>query len=482
MRTHRRYRKESSGFSLKVVLPIIIVLTIVVSSFATVMASTVNATVIDGESTYEVSLMSSDPQDIIDGAIEQGMPQLEGKDTFYVSNETAIIIDREILVPYEENNKFSYLSTLSGQSVAEVLKSNGVEIDDNDKVSPDLLSIVTSETSIEVNKETSLTIWADGKTTSAVTYKCTVEEVLEENGIELLEGDKVTPDLSESIEDGMTINVSRLNSVEIIRNGETTAYDTYAKNVSSLIDEQGIELLENEVVTIPENTMLTDGLVITIATEYTVTEEEVLEIDYDTTYKNDSSIYKGETEVEVAGVSGKETVTYERHYKDGELVSEKVISREVTQEPVDAVILKGTKVDTSVPEENIVDTNDDADEDSDVSTSAPTGNTFVDFNGNTVSYSSMISGSCTAYNIPGGTTSTGQPAQVGIVAVNPNIIPYGTKMYITSPAGDIVYGYCVAGDTGGALMSGLVLVDLYYNTKEECFQFGRRNMNVYILG
>ena len=57
----------------------------------------------------------------------------------------------------------------------------------------------------------------------------------------------------------------------------------------------------------------------------------------------------------------------------------------------------------------------------------------------------------------------------------------GTKLYIASPDGSVVYGYAIASDTGGALMSGRVLVDLYYNTLGECVNFGRRQMNVYIL-
>lgn len=44
-----------------------------------------------------------------------------------------------------------------------------------------------------------------------------------------------------------------------------------------------------------------------------------------------------------------------------------------------------------------------------------------------------------------------------------------------------LYMVMLASDTGGALMSGRVLVDLYYNTQGECINFGRRQMNVYIL-
>ena len=68
-----------------------------------------------------------------------------------------------------------------------------------------------------------------------------------------------------------------------------------------------------------------------------------------------------------------------------------------------------------------------------------------------------------------------------VVAVDPDIIPYGSILYIVSNDGQVVYGYAVAGDTGGALWAGTAIVDLYYNTYDECCQFGRRDVTIYVL-
>lgn len=107
---------------------------------------------------------------------------------------------------------------------------------------------------------------------------------------------------------------------------------------------------------------------------------------------------------------------------------------------------------------------------------------FIDENGKSVKYEKIISGSCTAYTAPvGAITSVGLAPKVGYVAVDPKIIPYGTKMYVRSQDGSIVYGYAVAADTGGAMLSGRRLLDLYYDTEKECIQFGVRKMNAYIL-
>ena len=53
----------------------------------------------------------------------------------------------------------------------------------------------------------------------------------------------------------------------------------------------------------------------------------------------------------------------------------------------------------------------------------------------------------------------------------------GTKVYIVSAYGDWEYGIAVVGDTG---VKGNK-IDLFYNTYDECIQFGRRDAIVYIL-
>ncbi len=65
--------------------------------------------------------------------------------------------------------------------------------------------------------------------------------------------------------------------------------------------------------------------------------------------------------------------------------------------------------------------------------------------------------------------------------MNPNIIPYGTRMYITSADGSFIYGFCVATDTGTAMMEGYVDLDLFFETNAEARRFGKRALNVYIL-
>lgn len=100
--------------------------------------------------------------------------------------------------------------------------------------------------------------------------------------------------------------------------------------------------------------------------------------------------------------------------------------------------------------------------------------------GETYAYSKVLSCTATAYSCEGytGTTAIGTTARVGAIAVDPRYIPYGTKMYIVSDDGVYIYGIATAEDCGN--FRGYH-IDLYFNTVDECWTFGRRTCTVYIL-
>lgn len=89
----------------------------------------------------------------------------------------------------------------------------------------------------------------------------------------------------------------------------------------------------------------------------------------------------------------------------------------------------------------------------------------------------------TAYTAPSGAlTASGRAVQVGYVAVDPDKISYGTKLYICSSDGSYIYGYALAADTGSALWNGDADVDLFLNSKSACYNFGRRSdISIYIV-
>ena len=110
------------------------------------------------------------------------------------------------------------------------------------------------------------------------------------------------------------------------------------------------------------------------------------------------------------------------------------------------------------------------------------GGTLVTGDGDTLRYKSVISCSATAYTTELQQikiTATGTVAHVGGIAVDPKVIPYGTRMYIVSASGAWCYGYAVAEDCGGGIKGNKV--DLFFDTYDECISFGVRDAVIYIL-
>ncbi len=72
-----------------------------------------------------------------------------------------------------------------------------------------------------------------------------------------------------------------------------------------------------------------------------------------------------------------------------------------------------------------------------------------------------------------GLTALGIPVREGVVAVDPNVIPLGTELYIEG------YGNALAADTGGAIRGNKI--DLFFSTNSRAMQFGRRTVRVEII-
>jgi len=97
-------------------------------------------------------------------------------------------------------------------------------------------------------------------------------------------------------------------------------------------------------------------------------------------------------------------------------------------------------------------------------------------------YSGTVNVNATAYTTEGQynkITKSGAIARYGIIAVDPKVIPLGTEMFIVAADGTWVYGYALAGDTGGFIKGNRI--DLFYDTRDECITFGRQDAIVYIL-
>lgn len=307
--------------------------------------------------------------------------------------------------------------------------------------------------SFDVIKANKITINNCGEEQTISLAKGTVEEVLDRTGITLAENQSVTPSLNTVITGDMNIYVYNSKNIKLTTNGTEMTVKAPEGTVENALNILGYEITDDDILNVDKNAQIEDDMKITLKKVTYVDEKSTEKISYKTVEKDSDDIMTGESEVSQKGVDGEKKVTKRCKYIDGKYDSTKVIDEKVTKKPVDKVVLNGTKRGTT-----------------------------TDTSGAPVSYSYMVSGSGTAYTAaPGALTATGVPVYEGGVAVNPAIIPYGSKLYIEAADGSHVYGYATAIDTGGALMDGSAIVDLFYFSYDDCVSFGRRDVNVYVL-
>lgn len=307
--------------------------------------------------------------------------------------------------------------------------------------------------SFDVIKANTITINNCGEEQTISLAKGTVEEALNRTGITLAENQSVTPSLNTVITGDMNIYVYNSKNIKLTTNGTEMTVKAPEGTVENALNILGYEITDDDILNVDKNAQIEDDMKITLKKVTYVDEKSTEKISYKTVEKDSDDIMTGESEVSQKGVDGEKKVTKRCKYIDGKYDSTKVIDEKVTKKPVDKIVLNGTKRGTT-----------------------------TDSSGAPVSYSYMVSGSGTAYTAaPGALTATGVPVYEGGVAVNPAIIPYGSKLYIEAADGSHVYGYATAVDTGGALMDGSAIVDLFYFSYDDCVSFGRRDVNVYVL-
>ena len=399
--------KRNLNMMARNITALVVMMAICVGSVITVMAQTVEVTIVDNGEQTSVSMMDPSEESVLKTAVERQLVEPVDGDDQVVFNE-------------EENT-------------------------------------------LTIRRGLTAEVAADGTTrTVKLYYGDTVAEAVEESGFTLGENDVLSVDADTILREDAEVSITRYYHVTLAHDGKEQTLLVKEGDVASALEAANLTLGKEDYTDVPLDQALTEGLVVTVSR---VTYEETQETEavaYSTKEEKTDSLYEGETKVKTEGVEGERTIVYRNKMVNGKVVETEEISNEVTTEPVDKVVLVGTKKKPSGY------------------ASISSDGTLIDHKGNRVSYKKAFTGRCTAYT-GGGWTATGRPAQYGNIAVNPDVIPYGSKLYICSPDGSVVYGYAIAADTGGFASKGYIMADLYFDTYEECANFGVRNMTIYVL-
>ncbi|WP_227763783.1 3D domain-containing protein [Zhaonella formicivorans] len=288
-----------------------------------------------------------------------------------------------------------------------------------------------------------VTIADSGKLQQVKTYARYVEDVLQEQGIDLGREDVVFPAVSSKISEGMLIRIARAVNVEISFDGVVKTVRLADPTVERALELAGIELGRLDKVVHNLNNAATPNKKIRVIRVEEKRIEQNSSLSYPVKRQPDQFLAKGKSKVIQQGSQGVVKEVFAIIYTDGVETGRKVVERQILKEPVPEIIAYGTK-DQQLKHAS-----------------------------RELAGRRMLLMEASAYTHTGNRTATGIVPHEGVIAVDPKVIPLGTKLYVEG------YGYGSAQDTGSAIKGNKI--DLFYETETEALQWGRRSVQVYIL-
>lgn len=314
-----------------------------------------------------------------------------------------------------------------------------------------LLSVLVASCAVVARLGTHVvTVSAWDREVSLVTSARTVKDVLDDVNVVLGPNDSCDPDPLAALTQGVNIKVVRASIAFVYSGGKVQAVETARETVGEVLSQANIAVgADDTVIPGPDEQIPESGQIKVVRVTYAeITEEEG--VPYTTERRDDSSLEAGLVRVYRSGVQGVSRVTYAVKYEDGVEASRQEKSREQVKDPSAQILVVGTLKEVS------------------------RGGSDIRFERavEVLSTAYCPCAKCCGPNASG-ITSSGHPAERGVIAVDPRVIPMGSRVYVEG------YGFAVAADTGSAIRGARI--DVCFGTHEEALRWGMRRLKVYVI-
>ena len=272
-----------------------------------------------------------------------------------------------------------------------------------------------------------------------------VKTIIKKAGIHLNPHDAVSP--ARTASSGQNITVREAIPVTVKTPGNTVRVWTTRYTVQAALAMAHVTVHPLDIVSPGLDARLNAATTVNVTRRWWVTRRVTLKIPFAVHHRPDPNLPQGKTVIRSLGQPGKRVKTVHELMRDGKVVKTVVaFTRRI--EPSRAEVI-------------------------DYGTAQP-----IARGGAPVQFTEVISMTATAYwpdpAWSSGYTYTGLKAQYGIAAVDPSVIPLGTRLYIPG------YGFALAADIGGGIKGDRI--DLCYDTLAQCETWGLRYVKVYVLG
>ena len=281
---------------------------------------------------------------------------------------------------------------------------------------------------------------------------------------------------------GYDIMLQEGAAVTVRHEGASLTLQSRKESVSTLLSRLHITPSPLEMIGVK---LSETGVELSVSSDLTYYDYVTEKVSFNTVRVANPDLPEGEENVTQEGADGVRSSVYEVVWSNGAELSRQFVE-ELDTTAVDRIVEYGTAKPKPEPssssEESAVlaEHGETGGGIASVTENADGSGTLHLKDGTTLNFSGVRTMTATAYTTGhdgvGTRTASGTAVHVGSVAVDKSVIPLGTRMYVVA-GGNVVYGLAVAEDTG---VKGNK-IDLYYDTYDECIQFGRRTCTVYIL-
>lgn len=280
----------------------------------------------------------------------------------------------------------------------------------------------------------------------------TVKDFLKEQNIVLNEHDQLNLNPDAKLKKDMKIAIQRAFPLKLVVGGKKQDVWSTSTTVADFLSQQGITLNKLDRVEPELKQTVTKNAVINVIRVEKVTDVVEEPINYAVITKNDSNLEKGKQKVVNEGQEGLLSKRYEVVLENGKEVSRKLVSEKKMKEKQDKVVAMGTKVLVAQVSRG---------------SSEPAGKEIYV---SSTAYTANCNG-CSGYTATGMNLRANPNAKV--IAVDPRVIPLGTKVYVEG------YGYAIAADTGSAIKG--FKIDVFFPSKSDAFRWGSKRVKIKIL-
>lgn len=266
----------------------------------------------------------------------------------HAESQASITTGQHLMTLHDNGQDRGFLT--SAKTLREAFKEASIQIDPNDLVEPSLdETLVASHYDVNIYRARPVTVVDGNLRTKILSPYQTPEQIVEHVNITLQDEDVTLVSANTDMVSqgaGLQVAIDRATPFTFVLYGKTITAYTQGKTVGEMLDQKNVKLAANDMLSLPKETPITNGMTVELWREgkQTITEEADIAFDVEKIQDRDREL--GYKEIKTPGATGKRTVSYEIEMKNGKEISRNEIQSVTTKEPTKQVEVIGAKLPT----------------------------------------------------------------------------------------------------------------------------------------